>query len=634
MRWFIVLMTFWVACVCGSVFAQAPGGPGGAPAATPQWRPVYHFTPAKNWTNDPNGPLWLHGEWLVYNQQNPFGIRWGHMSWGHAVSSDLVHWRHLPVAIPEVVSGGDTTWIFSGSAVWDEHNTSGFCRNGGCIVAIYTAHQPNLHKESQYIAYSNDGGLTFTNYSGNPVIDLNKRDFRDPNVFWYSGTGGLGAAGSEADGSGTSGSGASGSGADGSRAAVSGTDGSRVDDSGTVGSEAVGSGAAVSGSEGSGAGASGSGGSGTEGSAAGVSGIGGSGQWLMAVSMTSEHQIRLYGSANLRDWKVLSDFGPAGYTGSGWECPSLIELPVEGSPGVTKWVMMNSAGGGKRGVFMQYWVGDFDGVTFHNDNPADTILPVDYGDCFYAAIPWNNAPLGAKILVGWMIPGPQATYPWTGQFSIPRDLSLRRTASGYRLIQEPASVVLKTFDRLPASSRRVVGSLALGDAPVRLDGLRGLNGNTWMMDATLSVSAGVVAGFKIGEGSDGTGTVIGFDGSSLFVDRSRSGAVKIRPGAERWMVDVGAARGSDEASRGPAEAGAGDASRGASAPGGDGAGGGRQIRLRILMDKGSLEIFVNGGEKVLTTYVYPEPGATGCSAFATGGEAGLENLKTWDLSKL
>lgn len=546
MKFFSFLLAFGVACAS----AQAPT-PTRRPALppeltpTPQWRPAFHFTPAANWTNDPNGPLWLNGQWLVYNQQNPFGIHWGHMSWGHAVSPDLVHWKHLPVAIPEVVAGGDTTWIFSGSAVWDEHNTSGFCLGGGCIVAIYTAHQPNLHKESQYIAYSNDGGLSFTNYSGNPVIDLEKRDFRDPNVFWH--------AASRADAG-------SGSGA------------------------------------GSGA---------------------GSGEWVMAVSMTREHQIRLYGSANLREWKVLSDFGPAGYTGSGWECPSLMELPVEGKPGMTKWVMMNSVGGGPRGVFMQYWVGDFDGTTFHNDNPADTVLPVDYGDCFYAAIPWNNAPDNAKILVGWMVPGAQATYPWTGQFSIPRDLSLRETPFGYRLIQEPAAVVLKAFDRLPASSRRVVASLAVGDAPVALSGL---GGNTWMLDAMLSVSAGGVAGFKIGEGSDGTGTVIGYDGASLFVDRSRSGAAKIRAGAERQTVAVEPATDAAGASH--------------AAGGSDAAGGGGTITLRILMDKGSLEIFVNGGEKVLTTYVYPEVGATGCSAFATGGKAVIKDLKTWDLSKL
>jgi levanase/fructan beta-fructosidase len=316
--------------------------------------------------------------------------------------------------------------------------------------------------------------------------------------------------------------------------------------------------------------------------------------------MVSEHQIRLYGSANLREWKVLSDFGPAGYTGSGWECPSLMELPVEGSPGVTKWVMMNSVGGGKRGVFMQYWVGDFDGKTFHNDNPADMVLPVDYGDCFYAAIPFNDAPGDAKILVGWMIPGEQATFPWTGQFSIPRDLSLRRVDSGYRLVQEPSAVVMGAFSKLPAASRRDVASLEVSGRDVAL---HGLGGNTWMLDALLSVSPGAVAGFKVGVGSDGTGTVIGYDAEhgQVYVDRSKSGAAKIRPGGERQTFSVG---------------------------------GNGSVRLQILVDKGSLEVFVNGGEQVLTTYIYPEEGATGCSAFSSGGKAVIKDLKTWDLSKL
>ena len=106
------------------------------------------------------------------------------MSWGHATTTDLVHWTHLPLPIPETIDQ-DTTWRFSGCAVLDKNNTSGFCNEKGCIVAVYTADQPNLKKESQYVAYSNDGGMTFTNYENNPVIDLHMKDFRDPNVFWY-----------------------------------------------------------------------------------------------------------------------------------------------------------------------------------------------------------------------------------------------------------------------------------------------------------------------------------------------------------------------------------------------------------------------------------------------------------------
>src|ERR1700748_3504784 len=86
---------------------------GGDETLTPQWRPVYHFTPEKNWTNDPNGPIYLNGTFHMYNQQNPFENKWGHMSWGHAASKDLIHWTHYPIAMPETIDK-DTTWRFSG----------------------------------------------------------------------------------------------------------------------------------------------------------------------------------------------------------------------------------------------------------------------------------------------------------------------------------------------------------------------------------------------------------------------------------------------------------------------------------------------------------------------------------------
>ena len=127
-------------------------------ASTEQWRPDFHFSPEKNWTNDPNGLLYHEGEWHIFYQHNPFENKWGHMSWGHATSTDLLHWKHLPVAIPEIETKDTTTWIFSGCAVLDAHNTSGFGRNGKApLVAIYTADQPKQEKESQFVAYSNDG---------------------------------------------------------------------------------------------------------------------------------------------------------------------------------------------------------------------------------------------------------------------------------------------------------------------------------------------------------------------------------------------------------------------------------------------------------------------------------------------
>lgn len=150
-----------------------------------QWRPQYHFTPTRNFMNDPNGLVFFQGEYHLFYQHNPQGAEWGHMSWGHAVSDDLVHWRNLPVAIPEEPG---RYMIFSGSAVVDWRNSSGLCssndpHDSSCLVAIYTAASARAQKQN--LAFSNDRGRSWSNYAGNPVADLRQPDFRDPKVFWY-----------------------------------------------------------------------------------------------------------------------------------------------------------------------------------------------------------------------------------------------------------------------------------------------------------------------------------------------------------------------------------------------------------------------------------------------------------------
>jgi len=156
-----------------------------APAYDQLYRPQFHFSPREHWTNDPNGLVYFDGEYHLFYQYNPFGDVWGHMSWGHAVSRDLMHWQELPVALPE----DNGVMIFTGSTVVDERNTSGFCKDGKpCLVAIYTGHTPQTPTQAalqtQNVAYSNDHGRTWTTYSGNPVLNLNMSDFRDPHVFW------------------------------------------------------------------------------------------------------------------------------------------------------------------------------------------------------------------------------------------------------------------------------------------------------------------------------------------------------------------------------------------------------------------------------------------------------------------
>ncbi len=151
------------------------------------YRPQFHFTPARNWMNDPNGPIYYEGEYHLFYQYNPFAAEWGHMSWGHAVSRDMIHWKSLSPALSEE----NGIMIFSGSTVVDWHNSSGFCRNPkvkspSCLVAIYSGH--STHLQTQNLAYSNDKGRTWTKYAENPVIDLHLSGFRDPKVFWFEPT--------------------------------------------------------------------------------------------------------------------------------------------------------------------------------------------------------------------------------------------------------------------------------------------------------------------------------------------------------------------------------------------------------------------------------------------------------------
>jgi sucrose-6-phosphate hydrolase SacC (GH32 family) len=166
-------------------FLGLAGDRANSPAYDQPYRPQYHFSPRQNWTNDPNGLVYFEGEYHLFFQYNPFGDEWGHMSWGHTVSRDLLHWHELPVALPEQ----NGIMIFTGSTVIDQHNSSGFCMGTKpCLIAIYTGHTPASGSQralqTQNLAYSNDRGRTWMKYVGNPVLNLNLADFRDPKVFW------------------------------------------------------------------------------------------------------------------------------------------------------------------------------------------------------------------------------------------------------------------------------------------------------------------------------------------------------------------------------------------------------------------------------------------------------------------
>lgn len=157
---------------------------------TEKLRPQFHYSSPRGWNNDPNGMVYYDGEYHLFYQRNPFGWDWGNMTWGHAVSTDMLHWENLPDALHPDASGT----MFSGTAVIDKDNVSGFkTGDEDPIILFYTsAGGTNPWSKgvphTQSIAYSNDRGRTFTKYAGNPVVDFIRQGNRDPKVLWHEPT--------------------------------------------------------------------------------------------------------------------------------------------------------------------------------------------------------------------------------------------------------------------------------------------------------------------------------------------------------------------------------------------------------------------------------------------------------------
>jgi len=153
-------------------------------------RPQFHYTPRRGWVNDPNGLVYYDGEYHLFYQHNPYGVKWGNMHWGHAVSRDLVHWQEYPEALYPDRMGT----MFSGSAVVDWHNTAALQEGvQKTLVAIYTAAggtspQSQGQPFTQCIAYSNDRGRTWSKHRDNPVLGHVAGRNRDPKVFWHAPT--------------------------------------------------------------------------------------------------------------------------------------------------------------------------------------------------------------------------------------------------------------------------------------------------------------------------------------------------------------------------------------------------------------------------------------------------------------
>lgn len=296
-----------------------------------KYRPVYHHTPAWGWMNDPNGMFYKDGVWHLYFQYNPYGSQWENMTWGHSTSTDLIHWTFQGAPIETDAWGT----IFSGSAVVDHNNTSGFGK--GAVVAMYTSAGEN---QTQSIAYSNDNGQTFTKYDGNPVLTSNTPDYRDPHVFWNEDIK----------------------------------------------------------------------------------------RWNMI--MAEGQHMDIYSSADLKEWKLESQFGAEyGNHGGVWECPDLMKMKVRGTDQY-KWMLLCNInpGGPFGGSATQYFVGQFDGHKFTCESAPEVTKWMDYGKDHYATVTFDNAPDGRRVAMAWMSNWQYANQVPTMQYrsanSVPRDLDL------------------------------------------------------------------------------------------------------------------------------------------------------------------------------------------------------------------
>ncbi|MFN3265413.1 MAG: glycoside hydrolase family 32 protein [Deinococcales bacterium] len=454
-------------------------------------RPKYHFTATQNWLNDPNGLCFLDGEYHLFFQHNPQGNTPGNIGWGHAVSADLLHWTELEMALPF----DGNVMAFSGSVVIDHDNSSGFGANA--MVAIYTAHHIQKPLQTQHLAYSNDRGRTWNQYAGNPVLDIQKADFRDPKVFWHTPTQ----------------------------------------------------------------------------------------RWVMVLALPDERQVQFYGASNLKNWTLLSTFGPAGQTGGIWEVPDLFELPFEGT---SKWVLKVDIGTGAQfgGSGGQCFVGHFDGLAFHAENNAW----LDYGKDFYAALSFSNTerPIWLAWMNNWQYAQATPTTPWRGCMSLPRVLGLRRNSTGIVLTQNPIAELeqlrQKTHEVSPSRLEQHSLCLPLGADYFEL----------WL-ECDLGAAQSLCVRL---EGKNGL-SEIGYDSlrQELYLDRRQSGQVTFhsefagRHFAQLELVEP-------------------------------------KLRLRLFFDACTLEVFAQDGEVVLSDLIFPDSKIEAIVLQSTG-VVQLEKLMVW-----
>lgn len=455
------------------------------------FRPQFHYSAPQSWLNDPNGLIYYEGEYHLFYQHHPAGVVWGPMHWGHAVSTDLIHWETLPIALYPDEHGT----IFSGTVVDDADNTSGLVPGGG-LVAIYS-----YNTQTQGAAYSTNRGRTWTKYDGNPILPALRHDFRDPKIFWRDG------------------------------------------------------------------------------------------QWIMVIA--AGQSIMFLASPDLLHWGVVSEFH-GGCSGGVWEVPDLFPLTVDG---VTRWVLIASVnpgapagGGGTR-----YFIGGFDGRTFTDDYPDQTLW-FDWGADNYAGTTFNNAPDGRRLFLGWMSNWAYAeltpTSVWRGAMTIPRELSLLKTPDGFRVVQRPVDSLADLRSPLSAWENLLL------DGDLLLDALRGQT-----LDIELEVELGGSQSVGVAIGSEPESTVkVAYDAQMrrLVFNRPDSGIDRFTPEFYAPLEPVNG-----------------------------------RIKLRLLIDHSSVEVFANDGIVTMTGQIFPDATAVPhLRLFSRDGSAQVIALRAYQVRSI
>ena len=315
-------------------------------------------------------------------------------------------------------------------------------------------------------------------------------------------------------------------------------------------------------------------------------------KWVMAVVLPHDHIVQFYSSHNLKDWIHLSDFGPAGDVENIWECPDLLQVPVGTEPGKKKWVLMNS-----QQTTMQYFVGEFDGNVFHNENPAEKIYRPDYGPDYYAAVTYNLPKNHLPVLLGWANNWTYAndipTFPWKSAMALPRNLSLKKIANEWILIQQPISE-LKILRKEP---------FVLNNISVSTKRSLTIKGQQLEMEVVFDPGINSQSGVRLAV-SEKSAFVIGYNSAQqkLYIDRSEStnnSFNKSFHSLSRYETALAPVK--------------------------------KKIKLHIFFDNSIIEVFANDGVVVMTAQIFPDKEDNRIELFNDGSPTVFDSVKFWAL---